>query len=476
MRQLTAQELIEFGRCRRDPSYFLKKYGFIKDPVHGKISFELFRYQEICVNQFLTRAFNIILKSRQMGLSWLVAGYALWLCMFFEDKNVLMISIKNETAKALLRKVKFIYDNLPEFLQVEQVDVSTNRITWINGSQIQSVPTSEDAGRSESLSLLIIDEAAFVRWMDEIWMAAYPTLSTGGQAIILSTANGMGNEYHTFWEKAVEGKSLFHPIRLHWYYHPHRDLQWLKIQKANMNALQFAQEIIGDFITSGNLVFDITQLRAMQEQCSTLTPLEVLYGDEIDTRQQCGLYIFEKPNPKEHYILAADVAKGGAGDYSAAHVIKRSTGLQVAEYRTRVAVEVFNTRLLEIGYLYNTALLAPENNNQGITTVLHAIRNGYPNFYEYENPLNGNKTEMGFPTNTLTRPILIDKLETGIREGVAGVQGIRTVNEMMSFAWSKQGKAEAMSGKNDDLVISYGIARYVREMSSVGIDMPVIFA
>lgn len=91
----------------------------------------------------------------------------------------------------------------------------------------------------------------------------------------------------------------------------------------------------------------------------------------------------------------------------------------------------------------------------------------YPNIYEYTSPLKPNQRELGFPTNSLTRPLLIEELDTSIREGVSGVQGIRTVNELLNFCWSKSGKPEAQSGKHDDLVIALGIGRYVRQHSIV---------
>lgn len=479
-KNLSPAEFAEFVKCRNSPAYFLSKYGFIQDPILGKIRFDLFRYQEICLSKFLKHAFNIVLKSRQMGLSWLVAGYALWLCMFFEEKKVLMISIKDVTAKALLKKVKYIYNNLPEFLQVETPDDNVSKLSFATGSEIQSVPTSEEAGRSESLSLLIIDEAAFVRWIDRIWQAAFPTLSTGGAAIVLSTPDGMGNFYADLWHKSIEGRSLFNPIRLHWWYHPKRSKDWYRIQRENMTSLQLAQEVDGEFIASGNLVFDPAALRTLQEECSMIRPVEILHPE--GGMDSCGLYIYQKPG-RTNYVLCADTALGGSatGDYHGAHVLDLLTGEQVAEYRSQVPLEIFNRRLFDLGLLYNNALAAIENNNMGIATNLYFKQNNYPYVYEYTDPLkiksNGDRTgakQLGFPTNTATRPIVIDLLGTCIREGASGIRGIRTVNELFNFAWSKQGKAEALPGKNDDLVISYGIGKYVRAMSSLDANLPML--
>lgn len=466
-RRLTQQEWIEFVKCKQDPVYFIQNYCFLQHRVVGKIPFHLYKFQQVCIRLFLKNIFSVLLKNRQMGLSWLVAAYALWLVLFHTDKKVLMISIKDKTAKALLKKVYFMWRNLPDFLQGELLENNMSKIVFQTGSEIESVPTSEEAGRSESLSLLIIDEAAYVRWMEDIWQAAFPTLSTGGQAIVLSTPNGMGNFYYKLWHEAVEGKNLFKPIRLHWWYHPSRTQKWFEIQKANMSPMQLAQEVLGDFIASGNLVFPLDQLRALFEECSMVQPLETLYTEEINPREKCGLYIYEKPDPAESYILSADTAKGGGSDFHGAHVTSRSTGKQVAEYRTNVALDLFNRRIYELGELYNYALAAIENNNMGVATNLYFASNNYPSIYEYKDPLRPGRSDVGFPTNSMTRPILIDEMTTCLREEVSGIQGIRTASELMHFAWSKKGKAEAMPGKHDDLVISYGIGRYVRATTSV---------
>lgn len=474
MEPLTAYELEEFAKCKSSPDYFLDTYGFIRDPIKGKIPFKLYRFQQIALNRLLRSPFNIVLKCRQMGLSWLVAGVALWLTIFFEDKKVLMISIKDATAKALLKKVRFLYNNLPSFLQPELVDNNMSKMSFSTDSEVESVPTSEEAGRSESLSLLIIDEAAFVRWIQDIWQASFPTLSTGGSAIILSTPNGMDNFFYELWTRTLEGKSLFNPIRINWWYHPERDDLWLQIQRANMSSLQLAQEVYGDFIASGNLVFDVAALRALQEECSMIEPVEQLYTDEIDPNFKCGLYIFEGPQPNRDYILCADPAKGGAGDYHAAHILERTTGKQVAEYRTLIPLKEFNDRLFKLGTRYHYALSAIENNNMGIATNLYFQSNDYPHIYEYVNPLKPNtQSDLGFPTNSLTRPLIIEELDRSIRDETIGVQGIRTINELLHFAWSRKGKAEAQTGKHDDLVMSLGIGRYVRQYTLPGVDLPV---
>ena len=103
----------EYVRCRKDPIYFIKKYGKIRHPTKGLLGFELWDFQEETLQSFLDNSYNIILKARQLGISTLCAGYSLWLMLFHKDKNVLCIATKQETARNMVTKVKFMFDNLP---------------------------------------------------------------------------------------------------------------------------------------------------------------------------------------------------------------------------------------------------------------------------------------------------------------------------------------------------------------------------
>ena len=108
----------EFTRCSQDPIYFMRKYCYIQHPIRGKIKFDLYKFQEESLVQLKENRFNIILKSRQMGISTLTAGYAVWNMVFKEDFNVLVIAIKQDTAKNLITKVRVMHELLPSWLRV----------------------------------------------------------------------------------------------------------------------------------------------------------------------------------------------------------------------------------------------------------------------------------------------------------------------------------------------------------------------
>lgn len=192
---LTREELEILAKVPNDVFLF-SLFCYVIHPVKGKVRFELYPYQKSVLYQFVKERFNILLKFRQAGITELISMYCLWLAMYHPNKKINIISIKDTTAKKVLKKIKFMYKNLPWYLQTPIINGragefgSASMIEFDNGSFIESIPTSSEAGRSESLSLLVIDEAAIVRWAAQIWAAAFPTLSTGGSAIVNSCITG----------------------------------------------------------------------------------------------------------------------------------------------------------------------------------------------------------------------------------------------------------------------------------------------
>ena len=130
----------EYLKCAKDPVHFMRKYCYIQHPQRGRIQFNLYPFQEKVLTLMRDNPYSIILKSRQLGISTLSAGYSLWLMLFHKDKNILCIATKQETAKNMVTKVKFMYNNLPSWLKFPNKPDEENKLTLRlpNGSQIKA--------------------------------------------------------------------------------------------------------------------------------------------------------------------------------------------------------------------------------------------------------------------------------------------------------------------------------------------------
>jgi hypothetical protein len=372
MAALTKQEILkEIVKAGKDPVYFTTNYCRISHPQKGLIPFKAFDYQQDLLKDFRDYRFNIILKARQLGISTISAAYVAWLMLFHKDKNILVVATKLQTATNLVKKVKAIIKNLPKWMQISDIIVD-NRTSFelSNGSQIKGSSTSGDAGRSEALSLLIIDEAAHVEKLEDLWTALYPTLSTGGRCIALSTPNGVGNWFHQNCVEAEAGTNDFHMTTLMWDVHPERDKKWFEKETRNMSKRQIAQELECNFNVSGETVIHPDDLQWY---------LEKVAAPEYRTGFDRNYWIWKQYNPEHHYLIVADVARGDGKDNSAFHIIELANLEQVAEYVGKPTPDDFADILSNVAAEYGNPMMVIENNNIGFAVLKKLIDKGYPN-------------------------------------------------------------------------------------------------
>jgi hypothetical protein len=171
----------------------------------------------------------LILKARQLGISWLLCAYSLWLCLYHPGRVVLLFSRGQLEADELLRRIKVLYHRLPDWLRSSLPSVTTDNaseIAWANGSRCQSLPATENAGRSFTASLVVMDEFAFMAWAEKLYTAVKPTIDGGGQLVILSTANGVSNLFAELWERTLQKHTRFLPVFLSWRMRPDRTDAW----------------------------------------------------------------------------------------------------------------------------------------------------------------------------------------------------------------------------------------------------------
>lgn len=460
------KQVEEIIRCGRDPSYFFNSYCKIQHPTRGLLPFKTYPFQDDCVDQFRKNRFNIVVKSRQLGLSTITAAYAVWMALYQKEKNILIIATKLAVAQGFIRKVKTILNNMPPWLILPQITVNNKQqVEFSNGSSIKAIPTSEDAGRSESLTLLIIDEAAFVRNFDEIWTSIGPTLSTGGQAILLSTPNGVGGQFFKLYSDAESGVNEFNHTKLPWTVHPEHDQAWFDKESKNYSERQIAQEFMCDFAASGDTFLtdsDIAWVSGM------IRPPVMRGGPDMN------VWVWKIPMSEHRYILTGDVARGDSTDYSTFHIIDCMTGEVVAEYRGKMPPDRLAELINEWGLKYNKALVCPENNSYGYACLLRLKDLAYPKIYtqgsrtaligDYVQPVD--LAQAGFATTGKTRSIILTKLEELIRNKLLVSYSSRFYQELKTFVWSNNSKAEAMKGHNDDLVMSLAIGAWLFDVNS----------
>ena len=272
------------------------------------------------------------------------------------------------------------------------------------------------------------------------------------------------------WVKAQEGRNGFIPIRLPWTVHPERNQEWRDKQDDELGTRMAAQECDCDFTTSGNTVFDVDIL-SYYEKTFICNPVEKRGIDG-------SFHIWEYPDYSRKYIVVADVARGDSKDFSAFHIIDVEECKQIGEFKSQIGTKEFGHMLVSVATEYNNALLVIENANIGWNTIQVVIDKGYKNLYyspkgdaatnaeaflaKGYDITDTTKMVPGFTMSMKTRPLTIAKLDAYLREKSVIIQGQRTMEELRSFIW-KNGRAEAQTGYNDDLIMSLATSCYVRD-------------
>jgi len=291
----------------------------------------------------------------------------------------------------------------------------------------------------------------------------YPTLSTGGRCIALSTPNGVGNWFHQNCVESEAGTNAFHMTTLMWDVHPDRDKKWFEKETRNMSKRQIAQELECNFNVSGETVIHPDDIQWYLER--TCTP-------EYRTGFDRNYWIWKTYDPTKPHLIVADVARGDGKDNSAFHVFELETMEVVAEYVGKPTPDDFGDILYNVGAEYGNPMLVIENNNIGYAVLKKLIDKEYPNLYHsakgdhsYVDSVTAqwqSNVVPGFTTSSKTRPLIVAKMEEFMRNKLIKINSNRVLSEMKTFIW-KAGRPQAMRSYNDDLVMSFAIGCWVRD-------------
>lgn len=471
------REELEWRKCQTDELYFFEKFWKIRVPGKGLTQFKLRPAQVEVLESWNDNRYTIALKARQIGFSTLVAAHVAWIAIFHPDRFIVMLSRTERDAQKLLLKSKTGWKHLPKWLldrAPKLVDNNLQKMTWENGSIIESLPSASDPARGEAVDVVVVDEWAFLPNAEEAWASIEPITDIGGVVIGISTANGSGNFFHHFYTAAKSGKSQFKSIFYPWSAVSERDTSWYESKAASMLEWQLHQEYPRDdsecFIKSGNPVFDVDPLKETSALPDRVGFLMHIPPSEKHAEFRDGngpLMLWELPQLNTKYVIGADVAEGlEHGDYSAAHVINVRTGKVAAVWHGHIAPDLFGSDVLWfLGWFYNAALIGCEVNNHGLTTCTALRDKAYPNIYwrvSLDERTMKQHRKIGWRTQSNTKPLMIDELAKALRDELV-VEDERTIAELETYVRDADGK---MHGSPfDDMVISLAIANQMRRHS-----------
>ncbi len=502
---MTKEETIEFIKCAKDPVYFLNNYGYVFDITKNTISnLTLFEFQEEVVRGYVENKNSIVLKARQMGFSVITSGFVCWKMLFNENERILIVANDGAGARRFLASVKQFLDYLPDFLRPDMIPTNnTQQIVFSNGSWCKAVASGGNAGRGETLTMLILDETAFIDNAEEIWMAAGLALSAeSAKCIMISTPNGTGGLYHSTWTETIKrtkvDKNSFVGTEAHWKRHPvyakgleerfdehGRKYYWSpwyekQCELMKYDKVKIAQELDLSFEGSAAVVIESWIIDKYESNCADTKPLCYYDYKELEERfvsRETKFYVWEKPEPKRNYIIGGDVARGDSHDFSTLQIVDADTLTQVAEFQGKLPPDVFAELIYKVAIDYNMAFVSIECNNHGLATTLNLknvlkypsdkihhsksikkiyVRAGGVDYIDQDSEI------PGFQTTSRTRPLLMSCLGKYMREMQIKIHSKRLLTEFRTFI-NKGDKPEHADGYNDDLIFAFAIALFMRD-------------
>ena len=355
--EFTAEQVEEYVKCSKDPSYFIEKYIKIVNLDEGFIPFNMYPFQKKMVKTFHRDRFSICKIPRQSGKSTTVCSYILWYALFNPTVNCAILANKGALARDLLQKIHMSYEALPSWLQQGIKEWNKGSIVLENDSKIVAAATSSSAVRGGSYNLVFLDEFAFVPFnlAEEFFRSVYPTITSGKntKVMVVSTPNGM-NHFYKMWVDAEESRSSYTPIEVEWNDIPGRGARFKEETIKNTSEEQWNQEFECQFLGSSNTLINPNALR-------NLAYVHPEY-------QKDGVTVFERAIEGHTYVTTVDVSRGVGIDYSAFTIVDvtEMPFKIVCKYKSNdISPLMFPTVINQMSSHYNQAYVLVEVNDIG---------------------------------------------------------------------------------------------------------------
>lgn len=472
----------------------------------------------------------ICLKPRQAGLSTIVASYFSHLMCTEDNYKCIALADKKGRTAEIAGMYKTFIDKLPPELKpmialknTEQIlldnpnEMDRSKNSGLNSSVKFETGQDPNAGRSGTRKGAHISEVAFIRYMNEIDEGVANSIPLDPSTTIIkeSTANGragIGKPFFDLWQAAKRGESIYKPFFVGWYeiddyqIMPERGFKLDKyeadilkrfpeITEANLmwRRLKLSEYLGDDEITILSPAerfkqdFPITDEEAFLSTGAPVFPQEIIsYWIKRLTENRVadikdrlgldsfllknhweGLQIYTPPRQNQEYFMGADVSEGLAmGDASSVCIIDQNYK-QVARWHGKIDPDLFGHLLIALGEFYNDAVIAPEKNNMGISTVLEVRNSGYPSLYRelVEDKVNKTKTERyGWVTSAKSKMVMLNACIKKLREKAFQPMDIRLVQEMDLVSREENGTVN-LNGR--DRVVAACIAVMAREQANL---------
>jgi hypothetical protein len=428
---------------------------------------------------------NIVLKARQLGITTYVAARFFIQTITRPGTMTVQVAHDQESAEEIFKIVHRFWENLPEAVKRGALIRSRANVRQMVFPRLDSeyrVATAADVNAGRGLTVHNLHCSEVARWRhepEEAQASLRAAVPNDGDIVLESTPNGAAGIFYEEWQHANDTGYTRHFFPW-WYDDEYRDktglidvrpltpeeeelagrvgltdaqVAWRRLNRAQLRGLaaqEYAEDPVSCFRASGECVFDLEAIdRALQSLCP---PAQVLDNDRLT--------VWLQPRRERQYVIGVDPAGGGTeGDYACAEVIDQETAIQCAEVHGHYSPRELALKLIELGRLYNDALLVVERNNHGHGVLANLRAAGYQNVFR-------DGGQDGWLTSVVTRPRMIENLAAVLAIKPELFQSPRLLAECRTFIRRSDGRSGGASGSHDDCVMAMAIAVAGREAAA----------
>lgn len=468
--------ITEYLKCKKDFNYFCSNYIYL-ELGGGDVLFNPYDKQIDLIDCINKNKHVIITKSRQIGISTIVQAYCAWLVCFYKNVVVGVISKDGPESTDFARTIRGMIEKIPSWFGASFVKNTERSFILSNGSKLYTSPVAPTAPdktlRGKAITFLIIDEAAFIKYLDDAWTAIVPALSTNQTnarkvgipygTVILSTPNktvGVGKWYYSKWTSARNGDSIFTPFVIHWSEIKELadDPDWYntQCQMLDNDQKKIQQELELKFVSTEGTFFPEETIQKLQE-------------NKVEPRQKIKakngwIWKFNDPIPGKHYLIGVDTATEHGTDKSTVEVIDYETMEQVWEFQGKCKVHEFCEVVKLSADIFQNATIIVERNSVGNQVVEYIESTEHVGkVYKGKKSGNSDKKSNGLSTNSATRPLMVDALYSYVCQYPECIKSERLILELIGLIEKPSGRVEADIGIHDDLCLALSFCHFVRK-------------
>jgi hypothetical protein len=465
------QTFEEIAKCYRSAHYFINTYCKIQDRraddiMGGRwIPFTLWPAQAAALVTILNNPLIVILKARQLGFTWLVLCYELWLMLFRNAAECLIFSRRETEARYLLdERMKGVYEHLPEWLRngLATDKDSASIFSLSNGSIARAFPTS--AGDSYNATVALADEFDLVENQESLMTAVKPTIDNGGQMILLSRSNKKRPEslFKRIYRQAKNGENAWVPIFVPWFAHPERDLKWYRdIRSDTLANTGYLDDLHEQYPATDVEALDTkTADKRIPSEWLKRCYVESKPVDDFTAPTLPGLTVYQTPIPDRKYIVGVDTAEGNpTSDDSSIEIRDLETGHEAACLAGKIEPSTTGYYASEIAKYYYGAPIIVERNNHGHAVLLWLQDNSNARL------IKGSDGKLGWQTNTVSKAMMWSKTAEAARDHGFTLHSFSTYTQLSSIDGST---LSAPEGMHDDRAVAFALTVVGEELLPSG--------